>query len=123
QVGQLEGEQQRLIQAEQRLQAKVNAFRTKKEVIKAQHTAAKATVGIQESIAGLSEEMSDVGMAVQRAEDKTQALRARGDAITELIASGALDDGLEGSTPLDRELEQLGTNYNVEVELELMRRE
>jgi len=123
QAAQLQSEQDRLLQAEQRLSAKIEAFRTQKEVIKAQYTAAKATVRINESLTGLSEEMSDVGLAVQRAEDKTAALRARGDAISELIASGALDEPLGGGTQLDRELEQLGSDYTVEVELEKLRAE
>ncbi len=122
QVAQLKGEQDRLIQAEARLAAKVEAFRTRKEVIKAQYTAARATVRIGEAVSGLSEEMSDVGLAVQRAEDKTAALRSRGDAINELIASGVLDDALEpGGSALDRELDALGTSYAVEDELARIR--
>jgi phage shock protein A len=122
QVEQLRGEQERLIQAEQRLHAKVQAFRTQKEVVKAQYTAAKATVRIGEAMTGLSEEMTDIGMSIQRAEDKTAQLRSRGDAINELLDSGVLDDGTPGGS-LDRELEQLGAQYSVEVELEQLRRE
>lgn len=117
QVAQLQGEQDRLVQAEARLAAKVEAFRTRKEVVKAQYTAAKATVRIGEAVSGLSEEMADVGMAVQRAEDKTAQLRSRGDAITELLEAGVLEDGLGGGSALDRELEQLGASYAVEEEL------
>ena len=36
--------------------------------------------------------MGDVGLAIQRAEDKTAQMQARAGAIDELIASGALDD-------------------------------
>ena len=46
QIAGLELEQEKLTTAEQRLQAKVAAFRTKKEVIKAQYTAAQAQVRI-----------------------------------------------------------------------------
>ncbi|MFN0093173.1 MAG: PspA/IM30 family protein [Dehalococcoidia bacterium] len=117
QVAQLKGEQDRLIQAEARLAAKVEAFRTKKEVVKAQYTAAKATVRIGEAVTGLSEEMADVGMSIQRAEDKTAQLRSRGDAIGELIESGVLDDPLSTSDPLDRELDRLGAAGTIELEL------
>lgn len=123
QVAQLQAEQDRLVQAEQRLQTKVESFRTKKEVIKAQYTAAQATVRINESLTGLGEEMSDVGMAIQRAEDKTAQLRAKGDAIGELVEAGVLDDNLGGKSSLDRELDQLGSTYSVEVELEALRKE
>ena len=43
-------------------------------------------------MSGIGEEMGDVGMAIQRAEDKTAQMQARAGAIDELIASGALDD-------------------------------
>ena len=43
---QLEAQQQKLIEGERTLQAKVEAFRTQKEVIKAQYSAAEAQVRI-----------------------------------------------------------------------------
>ena len=62
------------------MQAKVEAFRTRKETIKATYTAAEAQTRIGEAFSGISEEMSDVGLAVQRAEDKTAQLQARASA-------------------------------------------
>ena len=123
QIQQLQTEQDGLIQAEARLSAKVEAFRTRKEVVKAQYTAAKATVRIGEAVSGLSEEMSDIGTAISRAEDKTAQLRSRGAAINELLEAGVLDDSLEGGSALDRELDQLGRNFSVDIELEALKRE
>src|SRR4029079_15335834 len=88
----LQGEEEKLTTASQRLQAKVESFRTKKETIKATYTAAEAQTRIGEAFSGISQEMGDVGLAVQRAEDKTAQLQARAGAIDELLASGALDD-------------------------------
>lgn len=73
----LQGEEEKLTLAAQRLQAKVDAFRTKKETIKATYTAAQAQTRIGEAFSGISEEMGDVGMAIQRAEDKTAQLQAQ----------------------------------------------
>ena len=92
----LQGEEEKLTLAAQRLQAKVDAFRTKKETIKATYTAAQAQTRIGEAFSGISEEMGDVGLAIQRAEDKTAQLQARAGAIDELLASGALDGYVEG---------------------------
>ena len=92
QHAQLQGEEEKLTLAQQRLQAKVEAFRTRKETIKATYTAAEAQTQINEAFSGIGEEMGDVGMAIQRAEDKTAQMQARAGAIDELIASGALDD-------------------------------
>ena len=92
QHAQLQGEEEKLTLAQQRLQAKVEAFRTRKETIKATYTAAEAQTRINEAVSGIGEEMGDVGLAIQRAEDKTAQMQARAGAIDELIASGALDD-------------------------------
>jgi len=92
QHAQLQGEEEKLTLAQQRLQAKVESFRTRKETIKATYTAAEAQTRINEAMSGIGEEMGDVGLAIQRAEDKTANMQARAGAIDELIASGALDD-------------------------------
>jgi phage shock protein A len=74
QVAQLEQQQQSLVEAERRLTTKVESFRTQKEVIKAQYSAAEAQVRIGEATTGLGEEMSDVGLAIERACDKTEQM-------------------------------------------------
>ena len=89
---QLEAQQQKLVESEKTLAAKIEQFRTQKEVIKAQYSAAEAQVRIGEAATGISTEMSDVGLAVQRAKDKTESMQARADAIGELTAAGALED-------------------------------
>ena len=88
QVSQLEDQQQKLTHSEQKLRVKVEAFRSKKEVIKAQYSAAEAQVQISEAATGVGEEMADVGLAMQRALDKTQNMQARADAVGELEAAG-----------------------------------
>jgi phage shock protein A len=122
QIAQLEIEQEKLTHAEQRLQAKVEAFKSKKEIIKAQYGAAQAQVRIGSALSGLSEEMGDVQLAVERAEGKTETLRAKAGAIDELAELGVLDDvsGTAGD-PLSRELEQLTASQNVEDELAALR--
>ncbi len=119
QHAQLQGEEEKLTLAAQRLQAKVESFRTRKETIKATYTAAEAQTRINEAFSGISEEMGDVGMAIQRAEDKTQQMQARAGAVDELIASGALDDAssLSRGDDISRELEAMSSGADVEAEL------
>ena len=81
QITALEQQQQNLIDQERRLSAKVESFRTQKEVMKAQYSAAEAQVRIGEATTGLGEEMSDVGLALQRAQDKTEQMQARAAAV------------------------------------------
>lgn len=119
----LQAEEEKLTLAAQRLQAKVESFRTRKETIKATYTAAEAQTRVSEAVSGISEELGDVGMAVQRAEDKTSELQARSGAIDELLASGALDDVTGGPDDITAELDRLASTTDVELELERMRGE
>jgi phage shock protein A len=124
QYTQLQGEEERLTGASQRLQAQVDAFRTKKETIKATYTAAEAQTRIQEAFSGISEEMGDVGLAIQRAEDKTSQMRARAGALDELMASGALEDMVSGPRDdIQTELDRMGASSSVDLELERLKGE
>jgi phage shock protein A len=126
QVTELEAQQEQLTKSEQKLRQKIEAFRTKKEVIKAQYSAAEAQVKISEAATGVGEEMADVGLAIQRAEDKTEQMRARAGAVEELEAAGTFDDLTQiggAKDDIDRELEQLGAGTQVEDELAKMKAE
>src|SRR6266487_2604712 len=103
---QLKGEEAKLVDASQRLQTKIEAFRTRKETIKATYTAAEAQTKVNEAISGISEEMGDVGMAMQRAEDKVATMQSRAGALDELMASGGLDDLSMSSDRLQAELDR-----------------
>ena len=124
QIADLVREQDRLTATEQRLTTAVEAFRTRKEVIKAQYSAAEAQVRINESLTGLSEEMADVGLAVQRAEERTEQLRARAAAIDELVEAGTLEDMTIGRADvLERELSEMAISQNVDQELAQLKRQ
>ncbi len=102
---------------------KVESFRTQKEVIKAQYSAAEAQVRIGEAATGIGADMADIGLAVERAKDKTQQLQARADAVSELTAAGALDDFTAQGDNIDRELAKIGQSGQVEDELEQLKAE
>jgi phage shock protein A len=126
QVAELEQQQQSLIQKEQQLRTKIDQFRTKKEVIKAQYSAAEASVKISEAATGVGEEMADVGLAMQRAVDKTENMKARASAVEELEAAGTFEDLTQlGSGPddIDRQLAELGAGGMVDDELSKMKAE
>jgi phage shock protein A len=114
---QLRGEEEKLSLASQRLQAKVDAFRTRKETIKATYTAAEAQSRIGEALSGISEEMGDVGLAIERAENKALEMQSRAGAIDELMASGALEDLSSSSDPIQAELDRVTATNSVDSEL------
>jgi phage shock protein A len=126
QVKELEGQQEALTANEQKLRQKIEQFRTKKEVIKAQYSAAEAQVRISEAANGVGEEMADLGLAIQRAEDKTETMRARASAVEELEKAGTFDDLSQlgaGQDDIDRQLQELTSGSQVDDELSKMKAE
>jgi phage shock protein A len=126
QVSELEAQQQKLTESEQKLRTKIETFRTKKEVIKAQYSAAEAQVRISEAATGVGEQMADVGLAMQRAVDKTENMKARADAVQELEAAGTFDDLTQlgsGDDDIDRQLKELSSGAVVDDELAKMKAE
>ena len=126
QVAELGHQQEQLTANERKLRSKIDAFRTKKEVIKAQYSAAEAQVKISEAATGVGEEMADLGLAIQRAEEKTENMRARASAVEELEKAGTFDDLTQiggGGDDLDRELAALTSGTQVEDELAKMKAE
>ncbi|MCP9993976.1 PspA/IM30 family protein [Streptomyces albogriseolus] len=119
----LQAQEEKLTLAAQRLQAKVDSFRTRKETIKATYTAAEAQTRITEAVTGIGEELGDVGLATQRAQDKTEQMQARAGALDELIASGALEDATlpAGRDDIQAELERVSAGQDVEIELARMK--
>ena len=122
QIGEQEIEQQKLIETERKLSAKIEAFRTKKETIKAQYTAAEAQVKVKEAVTGISEEMADVGFAIDRAEEKTENMRAKSAALDEMVELGALDE-IGGEDEIERELRKIQTTAGVDDELARLKAE
>ncbi len=120
---QLEAQQAKLVEGQQALSAKIESFRTQKEVIKAQYSAAEAQVKIGEAATGIGRNMEDVGAAVQRAKDKTQELQARASAIDELTAAGSLEDFTAQGDDIDKQLSQIQQSGQVDDELAKMKAE
>jgi phage shock protein A len=122
QLVQLTEQEQKLTAASQQLQAKVEAFRTQKETIKASYSAAEAQVRINEAFTGISNELGDVGLAIQRAEDRTAQMQARAGAMEELMATGALEVP-GGKDSLTAELERMAADSAVENDLAALKAE
>lgn len=125
QIDDLAREEARLTDLQQKLQAKVESFRTQKEVIKAQYSAAQAQVKIGEAFTGLGEDMADVNMALQRAQDKTENMKARAAAIDSLADNPAFQtDALPSSGDSIRdELNKLKASSGVSDELARLKAE
>jgi len=114
---QLDEEEQKMEQTLSTLQQRVNEFRSRKEVMKAQYTAASAMTSVNEDAAGISKSVSDSGAALQRAQDKIANMQARASATDELLQSGVLEDVGGGTDDIQRELDQASASADVDKEL------
>ena len=127
QIAQLREQETRLVTMERQISSRVEAFRTQKEMVKAQYGAAQAQVKINEAVTGISQEMSEMNLAMQRAQDKVLSMQARANAMDSLIEQGTLgDQGLLGpgsNDPLERELHQISAQQNVEGQLQAMKQQ
>ena len=124
QIDAMEPQHQQLTEQEEKLehtlealQKRVNEFRTQKEVLKAQYTAAKAETSVDESVAGISRDVGDSGEALQRAQDKIATMQARAGAVDELLLSGVLEDVGGDNDDIQRELDEAGSAAEVDKEL------
>ncbi len=123
QVEDLEMQQNKLVDGEARLSAKIEAFRAHKETVKAQYSAAQAQVRISEAASGLSTEMGDVQLAIQRAYDKTERMQARAAALDELVGSATLPEiGPGGGDDIGRELARLTAGDDIDRQLAELKR-
>lgn len=127
QIALLRGQEEKLLQMERTVSARVEAFRTQKEMVKAQYKAAEAQVKINETVTGISEEMSEMNLAMQRAQDKVLTMQARASAMDSLIEEGALgEQGLLGAgsgDSLQRELNKVASQQNVDAQLQAMKQQ
>jgi phage shock protein A len=102
-------QQQKLEDTATKLQSEVEAFRTKKETIKATYTAAEASAHVNEAVSGISTSMGDAGAAMQRA--------ARSGALDELLASGALTDLTGSNDDIQAQLDKASATSDIDAQL------
>ena len=113
----LRAEETRLVESTRIMDNKIQAFRTRKETVKATYTAAEARARIGEAMSGISKEMGDLGLAMQRAEDKIAQTHARAAALEELVTSGALEDLSAPHDRIQAELNIAASRSAVEADL------
>jgi len=120
---QLTEQEQKMEQTLAALQKRVNDFRTQKEVLKAQYTAAEATSSVNEEVAGISSTLGDSGEALQRAQDKIANMQARAQATDELLQSGVLEDVGGGDDDIQKELDEASSSADVDRQLAALKAE
>ena len=117
-IEQLQREESALIKTEQDIETKLELFKSKKEVLKAQYSAAESLNKINESVAGISGNMTDIGSSIERIQDKTDTMRSKATAIEDLMEKGVLSNVIgETRDKIDVELNKVQIQSNVKDEL------
>lgn len=123
QIQDMQRQEDKLTDTAKKLDTKIELFRTEKETIKAQYSAAEAKVKITEATTGIGEEMADVGYAVERAKDKTEEMQARSEALDTMVEQGTLEDVMGNKDLVDSELTKIKNDAAVKKELETLKQE
>lgn len=114
----LDGQLETLKSNKADLERKVALFRSKKEELGAVYAASRAQVQFKETVAGISNDLADVGRSIQEAEARILEMRSCSDAIDALMQEGVLTDVLEpGQDNVDRELLRLQRTRQIDDEL------
>lgn len=123
QIAQLREQEERLLQMEQDVATRIEIFRTQKEMAKVQYHAAQTQVKLRESLGGISGEMGEIHIAMQRAQEKILTMQARANALEELLEQGVIGEqrSLGAGDALGRELQRIDMQQNVELQLQAMK--
>ena len=123
-IASLERQVSSLKQSRSNLERKIVLLRAKKEELKSVYDSAQAQLRVREAIAGISDDLADVGNTIQRAEARIQEMQSRADAIDDLVAEGVLTDALEpAGDDIDRKLARLDRERAVDGELARLKAE
>ena len=121
QIAQLQAQETKLEEVQQKLEARVSAFQGQKEMLSAQYSASQASSGANEAVAGLSSDTTEMNLAMERAKDKVLHMQAHADAIDALMDNGTLT--LPGEDPLTPQLQRITEEHDVDEQLAAMRQQ
>jgi phage shock protein A len=113
----------KLVTYEKTLEARIEQFRTQKEVMKSSYAAAQAQVKVTESLTGIGNKLGGTGEAMKRAGDKVEAMRNKADAMEGLIQTGVLSDPLDNRSSVQKQLGELRATSAIDADLERLKAE
>jgi phage shock protein A len=113
----------KLKQFEQRLEDKIEQFRTEKESLKAEHHAAEAELKVDQQLAGIGKGLGGVDDTIQRARDKTHAMAAKAEAMERMMEDGTIHDPLDHRSHSEHDIAKLRDQSDIEDQLAKLRAE
>jgi phage shock protein A len=123
QVSELEGQQAQLVEHGREARARVDRFRHGKELVKARYAAAKARMTISEAVAGISSQLREAGLTLERTMEKVDEMNIHAAVMQELESAGILDPVGSGEDDIDRQLRELSSGGSIDAQISRMRLE
>jgi len=123
QVSELERRQAQMVAYGREARAGVERFRYRKEVTKAQYAAAKARVTISEAVAGLSSQLREAGLTLERTRGKLEDMNLRAGVTQELESAGTFAEIGAGEDDIDRRLRELSSGGSIDAQIARMKLE
>jgi phage shock protein A len=117
QMRDIEQEEHRLRLTEGRLSAQIEAFYTRLDLIAARFSAAEAQVEINEALTGVSEELAELGRAMEQAERKSEYMQARAAAIERLVEDNIFELPFSAGEMSELPLASLDIDKDIESKL------
>jgi phage shock protein A len=111
----------KLADYQQRLEDRIERFRTQKDTMKASYAAAQAQVKVTQSLTGVGDRLGGIEAPLKRAEDKMLGMRDKADAMDSLMQQGLLNDPLDKRSRTDKELADLRDAHMVDAQLEALK--
>ncbi|MCF3946408.1 PspA/IM30 family protein [Acidiphilium sp. AL] len=108
---------------EQKLEDKIEQFRTEKESLKAEHQAAEAELQVDQQLAGIGKGLGGVEDTIQHARDKTHATAAKAEAMERMMDEGVIHDPLDHRTGNEHAIEKLRDQSDIDDQLAKLRAE
>jgi phage shock protein A len=118
----LDTERQSLQRQETDLAGALQAFRSRKEVLKAQYGATRARLRVGEALTGYSRTVTTVGADVRRFEERLLTMQSRARAL-ETVAIGPAMGSLMAPAAVERELTIISVSPRIEEEVQRLRGE
>jgi phage shock protein A len=122
-VWDLERQQAQMIARGRDARARVERSRSRNELVKAHYTAAKAQLAISDAVAGLSSQLREAGLRMERAMEKAEDMNIRAEVIQELESAGTLAAIGTGEDDIDRQLRELSSGGSIDAQISRMKHE
>jgi len=95
-------EETRLMLVKQKVETQIERLHTRQQALAARYSAAEAHVRLHESLAGVTETFSGMGLSLEETVNRVDQMQARAAAVNDLWENGVLEIGdLPGTDPLE----------------------